>query len=192
MTYCEILECSASQVPVSAFGFTSEPPPGAPMITNELRIALSSALLLLSFGVFTRAQTLPPPRVASVGECHLASGETIHQCRVAYREYGPPNASRTNTVLIPTWLLGRSDDWVSLVGTDGLVDTTRYHVVVVDALGDGLSSSPSNVLASERSAFANLPVGDWVESQYLLLTKRLGVQRLQAVLGFSMDGMQAI
>ena len=148
--------------------------------------------LLFIAGISAGAQTLAPARVATIGECRLASGNTIHDCRLAYREYGAHNMARTNTVLIATWLLGRSDDWVGLIGKDGFVDTTRFHVIIVDALGDGLSSSPSNSSLADRSAFANLTVGDMVESQYQLLRQRLGIQHLHAVLGFSMGGMQAI
>ena len=77
------------------------------------------------------------------------------------------------------------------VGRDGFLDTTLYHVLLVDALGDGLSSSPSNTRGGSK-AFAHLTVGDMVESQYRLLTERLGITHLRAVLGFSMGGMQAI
>jgi homoserine O-acetyltransferase/O-succinyltransferase len=153
---------------------------------------LCSAIpLVLCLRVSAHAQTLPPARVAAVGECRLASGDVIHACRVAYREYGTLSAARTNTVLIATWLLGRSDDWPGLIGRDGFVDTTRFHVLIVDALGDGLSSSPSNSSEADRSAFANLTVGDMVESQHQLL-RQLGIQHLHAVVGFSMGGMQAI
>ena len=134
---------------------------------------------------------LPPPRIASLGSCRLSEGGTIPSCRVAYRSFGTLNAARSNTILIPTWLLGRSDDWVPFIGSDGFVDTTQYHVILVDALGDGLSSSPSNTRGAPE-AFARLTVGDMVESQYRLLTEQLGINHLHAVLGFSMGGMQAI
>ena len=139
------------------------------------------------------AQAPPaPPRVASLGECRLGTGAVIPNCRVAWREFGALNADRSNVVLIPTWLLGRSDDGVGLLGPDGFVDTTRFHVVIVDALGDGLSSSPSNSDAGARRAFDDLTIGDMVESQHRLLTERLGVHHLRAVMGVSMGGMQAI
>jgi homoserine O-acetyltransferase/O-succinyltransferase len=163
--------------------------PGNNSQIARLLCAVSGATLIATTAT---AQTpLAPPRVASVGQCRVGA-RTISNCRIAYRAFGKLNDSRSNTVLIPTWLLGRSDDWVGLVGPDGIVDTTRYYVVVVDALGDGQSSSPSNTPPAERAAFADLTVGDMVASQYRLLTTRLGIQHLHAVLGFSMGGMQAI
>ena len=164
------------------------------MIANTLRAMFAGGLLvtLVSAAAVLAQAPLPAPRVAALGECRLASGATIPDCRIAYREFGTPNADRTNTVLLPTWLLGRSDDWLMLLGTDGLVDTARYFVVVVDALGDGYSSSPSNTAPNARAVFADLTIGDMVESQYRLLTERLRIRRLRAVVGFSMGGMQAI
>jgi homoserine O-acetyltransferase len=138
------------------------------------------------------AQAPPPATVVSLGECRLRSGAVLPNCRVAYRAYGKPSAARDNVVLIPTWLLGRSEDYHSFLTTDPLVDTTRFYVIVVDALADGLSSSPSNTVPAARPAFRDLTVGDMVDTQYRLLTERLGISHLRAVIGFSMGGAQAI
>ena len=157
-------------------------------------VRLSSVVALTAMSVTSiSAQTPPPPlRVVSIGSCPLSSGRTIPDCRVAYRAYGKLNATRDNVVLIPTWLLGRSEDINSLLTTDPIADTTRFYVMVVDALSDGNSSSPSNTAASARGAFDSLTVGDMVVSQYRMLTERLGIHHLRAVMGFSMGGMQSI
>ncbi|MDF3052454.1 MAG: homoserine O-acetyltransferase [Geminicoccaceae bacterium] len=133
-----------------------------------------------------------PAQLASVGPCQLAGGGRISDCRLAYRVFGRLNADRSNVVLIPTWLQGRSEDWIPYLGPQGYVDTTRFHVIVVGALGDGRSSSPSTVPAREREAFRGLTIGDMVQSQHRLLTQRLGISHLHAVAGFSMGGMQAL
>ena len=131
-------------------------------------------------------------QVVPVGRCQLAGGGTISDCRVAYRSFGQLNATRSNGVLIPTWLLGRSEDWISFLGPRGYVDTTQLYVIVVDALGNGRSSSPSTVPTQERPAFRGLTIGDMVVSQHRLLTEHLGISHLHAVVGFSMGGMQAL
>ena len=131
-------------------------------------------------------------QVVPVGRCQLAGGGTISDCRVAYRSFGQLNAARSNGVLIPTWLLGRSEDWISFLGPRGYVDTTQLYVIVVDALGNGRSSSPSTVPTQERPAFRGLTIGDMVVSQHRLLTEHLGISHLHAVVGFSMGGMQAL
>lgn len=142
--------------------------------------------------VLARAlQGQAPPKIASLGACRLESGASIPDCRVAYRTFGQLNATRTNVILIPTWLLGRSEEWISLLGQDGIVDTTNFFVVVVAALGNGESSSPSNTKGQGRDAFARLSIGDMVVSQRRLLQEHLGVAHLRATLGYSMGGMQA-
>ena len=161
------------------------------MIRAPRRTVLLAALTLVAPPTL-RGQTPPRPTVASLGTCHLESGASIPNCRVAYRTFGRLDASRSNAVLIPTWLLGRSEDWSPLLGPDGLVDTTRYQVIVVDAFANGNSSSPSNTALAGRGAFRDLTIGDMVESQHRLLTERLGIPRLRAVVGISMGGMQAL
>jgi homoserine O-acetyltransferase len=159
---------------------------------NWARILFSAQILSVAVNPLLVAQTVPAARVVQLGECRLASGATVPDCRVAYRAYGKLNAARNNVVLIPTWLLGRSEDWHSLLTTNALVDTARFYVMVVDALSDGLSSSPSNTTPAARAAFDDLTLGDMVTSQYRMLTERLGIKHLRAVMGFSMGGMQAI
>jgi homoserine O-acetyltransferase len=133
-----------------------------------------------------------PPRIGSLGSCQLSAGGTISDCRIGYRIFGRLSAARDNVVLIPTWLQGRSEDWISLIGPRGYVDTTRFHTIIVDALGDGHSSSPSSLPAGDRNAFPEFNIADMVASQYRLLTEKLGIKHLHAVIGFSMGGMQAL
>ena len=151
-----------------------------------------AAQLVITLATSLLAQTVPPAKVVSLGTCRLSSGAVLPNCRIAYRAYGKLSAARDNVVLIPTWLLGRSEDWNSLLSGEPLADTSRFYVIVVDALADGLSSSPSNTIRSARTAFRDLTIGDMVASQYRMLTERLGVHHLRAVMGFSMGGMQAI
>ena len=134
------------------------------------------------------AQSADAPRVADLGTCRLASGATIPDCRVAYRAFGRLSAARDNVILVPTFFAGRSEDHRFMLGT--YVDTTRYHVVIVDALADGHSSSPSNSAAGD-AAFVALTIGDMVDVQHRLLTEQLGIRRVRAVIGISMGGFQA-
>jgi len=154
-----------------------------------------TALLLAVVGVGlhlpSEVVSQAPPKIAALGLCPLSSNGIIPNCRLAYRTFGRMNPARDNTVLIPTWLLGRSEDWVPLLGPDAILDTTKFHVVVVDALANGLSSSPSNTDSAARDVFAGLTIGDMVVAQHRLVHEHLGIEHLRAVLGFSMGGMQA-
>ena len=155
------------------------------------------ASLLLAAGSLQIASPLaaqappPPAKIAQLGTCTFASGATVRDCRIAYRTFGRLNATRTNGVLIPTWLLGRSEDWIGLLGAEALVDTTRFYAILVDAFGNGRSSSPSNSNPADRSAFRDLTIADMVEAQHRLVVDHLKLPRLHAVMGISMGGFQS-
>src|ERR1700749_2067850 len=103
---------------------------------------------------------------ADLGHCTLDSGQTIEHCRVGYRTFGTLNAAADNAVLMPTWLNGRTEDMVALVGAEPsksrLIDTTRFYAVLLDALGDGVSSSPSNSDAQKGADFPAITERDMV------------------------------
>ena len=154
-------------------------------------LRLVAVFIVLQIGASASSQAQGPPTVVSLGTCRLEGGATIQDCRIAYRAFGRLNAARTNAVLIPTWLLGRSEDWLPLLGRDAYVDTTQFYTLVVDAFGDGHSSSPSNTPTEARAAFRELTIADMVEAQHRLLVEHLILARLHAVIGISMGGMQA-
>jgi homoserine O-acetyltransferase len=72
-----------------------------------------------------------------------------------------------------------------------MVDSSKYFVIAIDALGNGVSSSPSNSRRQPRMKFPRFTVRDMVNTQHEVLTKVLGVNHLKAVIGISMGGMQA-
>jgi homoserine O-acetyltransferase/O-succinyltransferase len=160
----------------------------ATMLRNPRVLACVLSLNLFSPAA---APAQGSPKVTSLGSCGLLSGEQIPNCRIAYRTFGKLGPGRNNVILIPTWLLGRSEDWVPLLGADGIVDTAKYYVIVVDAFANGQSSSPSNTPAPARQRFDRLTIGDMVVAQRRLLREHLDIEHLHAVLGYSMGGMQA-
>lgn len=109
---------------------------------------------------------------------------------IGYRTAGTLNEDRSNAVLFPTWFSGTSVDLRGQLGPDGLVDTSRYHVVLVDALGNGVSASPSTSKTQSDSTFPVFSIRDMVDTQRRLLTETLNIDSLHAVVGISMGGMQ--
>ncbi len=130
-------------------------------------------------------------RFADLDSCALQSGQVIEECRLGYRVFGELDADRSNVVLVPTWFTGTTGDLVQLIGPGGFLDSSIYYVVAVDALGNGVSSSPSNSEAQLGAAFPGITIRDMVESQHRLVTEVLGLESVYAVVGFSMGGMQA-
>ncbi|MBZ0212883.1 MAG: alpha/beta fold hydrolase [Nitrospirae bacterium] len=126
----------------------------------------------------------------NLGDFKLTSGQVLKDCRVTYRTYGELNRDKSNVILVPTWYNGRSEDMERYIGPGRLLDDTKYYIVVVDALGNGSSSSPSNQRTQRGNSFPSITIRDMVETQHVLLTKELGISHVFGVLGISMGGMQ--
>jgi homoserine O-acetyltransferase/O-succinyltransferase len=127
---------------------------------------------------------------AALGNCKLESGQEITGCRLGYRTWGKLNAEGTNAILFPTWFTGTSEAIAGWIGAGKLVDPTKYFVIVVDSLGDGVSSSPSNSKTQPRMRFPAFATRDMVRAEYRLATETLRLKHLHAVMGISMGGMQ--
>src|SRR5207249_6429835 len=69
----------------------------------------------------------------------------------------------------------------------GVLDASRYFIIIPDGIGHGGSSKPSDGL---RARFPDYGYVDMVEALYRLLTEGLGVNHLRLVMGTSMGGMQ--
>jgi homoserine O-acetyltransferase len=128
---------------------------------------------------------------ASLGNFTLQSGAVLHDLRLGYRTLGKLNAARSNAILWPTWLGARSEDLLPFIGPGSVVDTDKYFVILVDSLGNGVSSSPSNSTVQPLIKFPKFTIRDMVESEHQLATKIFQLSHLHAVMGLSMGGMQA-
>lgn len=157
-----------------------------PML-NRVRLALCVSLLLLipAAGAFAQEQ-----QFAQLGDFKLESGEVIRDCRIGYRTFGKLNSDKSNAILFPTWAGGTSEQLKSNFGSGKLIDTDKYFVIAVDALSNGVSSSPSNSKLQPRMSFPKFTFRDLVNTQHELLTKVLHLKHLKAVMGVSMGGMQ--
>src|SRR5689334_10352317 len=147
-------------------------------------------VLLCLLAVFALRASAQEQQIASIGDLKLQNGQTIRDCKIGYRTFGQLNAAKSNAVLFPTWFTGTTKDLVDLIGPGKLVDSTKYFVIAVDALGDGVSTSPSNSTAQPRMQFPQFTIRDMIQSQHELLTKKLHINHLHAVMGISMGGMQ--
>jgi homoserine O-acetyltransferase len=132
-----------------------------------------------------------PHHERSIGVLPLEGGGRIEDCRLVWVEHGERNAAADNTILACCAIGSTHHRLDFLVGPGRALDTRRFHVIAIDALGNGLSSSPSNTPAQAGAAFPAIAIRDMVESQRRLLDL-LGIARLHAVVGASMGGMQAL
>lgn len=149
------------------------------------RVLITGVLLFLWRPALASAQEL---QTADLGECTLESGETLAPCTVGYRTLGTLNEARDNAILVPTWFTGTSEAAADFAAT--YVDTASFYLIAVDALGNGVSTSPSNSPTQGGESFPRISIGDMVESQHRLVSDVLELDRLYAVTGASMGGMQ--
>lgn len=144
--------------------------------------------LVVFFTGALRAQSVQ--KFAEIGNFKLENGQVIKDCKIGYRTFGKLNADRSNAVLFPTWFGGNSKQLEGLIGPGNMADSTKYFVIAVDALGDGVSSSPSNSKLQPDGKFPRFNIRDMVKSQHILVTKVLHLKHLFCVIGESMGGMQ--
>jgi homoserine O-acetyltransferase len=131
-------------------------------------------------------------QMATIGDLQLASGETLHDAQVGYRTAGTSNEDKTNVIVFLTWFTGTTVDLFNsqLIGPGKLADTDQYFVIAIDALGNGVSTSPSNSQKQPGKQFPGITISDMASSQHELLTEHLGITQADAVMGISMGGMQ--
>jgi homoserine O-acetyltransferase/O-succinyltransferase len=139
----------------------------------------------------------------------LQSGAAIRGYELAYETYGTLNADRSNAVLICHALNAshhvagvypgqeKSEGWWdSMIGPGKPVDTDRFFVIGVNNLGSCFGSTgPMHENPDTGRIYgADFPVvtvEDWVHAQARLLDG-LGIEKLAAVMGGSLGGMQAL
>lgn len=144
----------------------------------------------------------------------LRSGAVLPAFELVYETYGQLNAARDNAVLICHALnashhvAGHHADaqgqpipksegwWHNMVGPGKPVDTERFFVICANNIGSCFGSTgPTHINPATGQPWgADFPVvtvEDWVNAQARLLDA-LGIERLAAVMGGSLGGMQAL
>jgi len=133
-----------------------------------------------------------PYELHDIGDLDLEEGGTIRGCKLAVATHGTLNAAKDNAILVLTWYSGTSKAIEqAYIGKGRALDPDKYFIVVVNQIGNGLSSSPHNTPAPEGMAnFPKVRIGDDVRAQHQLLTERFGLTSLALVVGGSMGAQQ--
>src|ERR1700674_2619354 len=79
-----------------------------------------------------------------------------------------------------------------LIGPGRALDPAKYFVICTDAIGNGLTTSPSNSKSQPKMMFPKFNIRDMVNSQHRLVAEKFGLKKLVTVIGASMGGMQAV
>jgi homoserine O-acetyltransferase/O-succinyltransferase len=122
----------------------------------------------------------------------LQCGVTLPQAELVYQTYGELNADRSNVILYPTSYGAQHTDIDWLIRPDGILDPSKWFIVIPNMFGNGLSTSPSNNLACglAEQGFWFTHV-DNVSAQAQLLQQVFGIEKLAMVYGWSMGAQQA-
>jgi homoserine O-acetyltransferase len=127
----------------------------------------------------------------------FASGEAIPELRLHYTTLGEAKRDKdgrvTNAVMILHGTGGSGQQFYRpqfadvLFKKSGLLDPAKYYIILPDGIGHGKSSKPSDGL---KAKFPHYDYADMVAAQHDLLTKGLGIDNLQLIIGTSMGCMQ--
>jgi homoserine O-acetyltransferase/O-succinyltransferase len=146
-------------------------------------------------------------RVTLPGPLPLDGGGSLAPVELGYETYGALNAEASNAILIchaltgdqfvasPHPITGKPGWWARMVGPGKPIDTDRFCVIAVNAIGGCMGSSGPETAGPDGKPlgmrFPVITVSDMARSQALLMD-HLGIARLHAVVGGSMGGMQAL
>lgn len=144
--------------------------------------------ILVFFQLTLKAQI----KTAGIGNFKLENGSQIFDCKIGYQTFGKLNSEKSNAILFPSWFGGTTKGLANLITNWGILDTSKYFVILVDAFGDGISSSPSNSLKQPLDSFPVFNIRDMVNSQHKFLIEKFGMKHLYGILGGSMGGIQVL
>src|SRR5215475_5208065 len=159
---------------------------------NAVRIGIAGVLAFVLTSALASAADYPAPKEIDwvARDFRFHTGEVIPELRLHYRTIGNPSGE---PVLILHGTGGSGASMLTssfageLFGASQPLDTSKYFVILPDAIGTGKSSKPSDGL---RMQFPTYNYDDMVEAQYRLVTEGLGIRHLRLVLRNSMGGMQ--
>ena len=139
----------------------------------------------------------------------LDCGRSLNNVNLRYETYGKLNEAKNNAILVFHALSGdahicgyHSENdakpgwWSDMVGPGKYIDTDRYFVICSNVLGGCSGSTGPRSINPETGKMYNMDfpvitIRDMVKAQHALI-KHLGIERLLAVVGGSMGGMQAL
>jgi homoserine O-acetyltransferase len=125
--------------------------------------------------------------VFDAGDIALQSGAVLPNARLSWKAHGTLSPDRDNVIVYPTSYGAQHPDLEWLIGPDGVLDPTRWFIVIPDMFANGLSSSPA-----DRTDYPTLvTIYDNVQVQRMALRSLFGIERVACVYGWSMGALQA-
>src|SRR3989475_7436283 len=142
---------------------------------RKLLTALGCLACLLSGTAYAHGPNQPPHKTYRIGELALENGDVIKDFSISYVTHGTLNANKSNAILMATAISANHHRLDFLIGPGKALDTNKYFVVATDAIGNGLTTSPSNSTAQHRMSFPQFLIRDMVQAQHRLVTEQRGI-----------------
>lgn len=133
-----------------------------------------------------------PYETYDLGDFELEQGGKIRNLALAYATFGTLSPRRDNAILFPSWYSGSNKILeLAYIGPGRALDPAKYFIILVNQIGNGLSSSPHNSKPPfDAARFPAVRIGDDVRAQYRLVTENFGIEQLALVIGGSMGAQQ--
>jgi homoserine O-acetyltransferase len=129
--------------------------------------------------------------IYELGDLRLKSGATLRNAKLAYKTHGTLNSNKDNVIVYPTCYSATHRTEGYRIGEGKALDPSKYFIIQINMLGNGLSSSPSNTpMPYDQGRFPNITILDNVECQHKLVTEKFGIERVALVCGYSMGAQQ--
>lgn len=126
------------------------------------------------------------------GDVVTQSGITLKGAKIVYATYGTLAPDKSNVIVYPTSYSANHTEIDWLIKPGGILDPTKYFIVIPNMFGNGYSTSPSNVAPPlDKGRYPGVTVYDNVVTQRRMMREVFGVEKMKAVYGWSMGGQQA-
>jgi homoserine O-acetyltransferase/O-succinyltransferase len=139
---------------------------------------------------------------------YLESGRILEPYDITYETYGTLNEDKSNVIVVCHALTGshhaagiyegesKAGWWDGLIGPNKAIDTNKYFVICSNVIGSCFGSTgPISTQHPHHEAyrykFPVISIKDMVKAQRILFD-RLDIHRVEAIIGGSMGGMQAL
>jgi homoserine O-acetyltransferase len=166
-----------------------------PML-QRLLVVLIFAFLATTPAVHAANYPAPSEGDYTIKNFHFVSGESLPELKIHYRALGQLHKDKKghvdNAVLIMHGTGGTGTQFLQdrfageLFGAGQPLDATKFFIVLIDDIGHGKSSKPSDGL---HMKFPRYTYDDMIVAEYRAVTEKLGIDHLRLVMGTSMGGM---
>lgn len=154
-------------------------------------------VVALACCAFAHAATYPTPTEGdyAIRNFKFADGGTLPELRIHYRTLGAIHKNHghvDNAVLIMHGTGGDGTQFLSdrfggeLFGAGQPLDATTHFIILIDDIGHGKSSKPSDGL---HAKFPRYGYADMLKAEHAVIVDKLKVDHLRLVMGTSMGGM---